>query len=409
MMFQKILKIALVLVIGLSISCKTAWAESSSAVKPVNKTALQTVVDKSAKDFGVPGAFVLILTPQGEYDFAYGTTKRGSVITPRSNTHFRIASNTKTMTAAVIVQQAQEGKLKFNDPVSKFIPDVPNGKNITIAELLNMRSGLYNYTSSSELAAILDKHPTKAWTPQEALAIAFKQQPYFKPGTDYSYCNTNYALLGLIAEKVEHKPLSKIFQDRLFKPLGMKNTLLPLRKSNMLPKPFSHGYQYGDSSYALVDKPYPDIDQAAAKAGTLKPRDYTFHNPSYATAAGGVISTAHDLAVWIQALVTGKVFNAEYHRQWLDSLQLENPNEPHGQQYGYGIAEMRFGPNEIYFHGGEMPGYNSFIGYDPINKITIIVWTNLDVSIDGQLTANAIMIKVLDQIYAVSPLANQKN
>jgi D-alanyl-D-alanine carboxypeptidase len=65
---------------------------------------------------------------------------------------------------------------------------------------------------------------------------------------------------------------------------------------------------------------------------------------------------------------------------------------------------MSFGPNRIYFHGGEMPGFNSFMGYDPVNDVTLIVWTNLTLSLDGQHTANTIMLKMLDRIYAVSPL-----
>ena len=75
-----------------------------------------------------------------------------------------------------------------------------------------------------------------------------------------------------------------------------------------------------------------------------------------------------------------------------------------GQKYGYGISQITFGPNSVYFHGGEMPGYNSFMGYDPVNDVTLIIWTNLTVSLDGQPPANTIMLKMLDQIYAVSPL-----
>jgi len=127
-------------------------------------------------------------------------------------------------------------------------------------------------------------------------------------------------------------------------------------------------------------------------------------NPSYASAAGGVISTANDLVTWIQALVGGRVFNADYQRWWLDSLQPEDPSKPHGQQYGYGIAQLRFGPNALYFHGGESPGYNSLMGYDPTNRLTLVVWTNLTVSPDGKPTANSILLKVLDQVYVESPL-----
>jgi D-alanyl-D-alanine carboxypeptidase len=226
----------------------------------------------------------------------------------------------------------------------------------------------------------------------------------FAPGEEYDYCNTNYALLGLIAEKIEGSPLAKIFQDRFFGPLGMKATLLPASSSNAIPEPYSHGYLYGSSSYALADAPYPADLIAAAKAGTLEPNDDTDQNPSYATAAGGVISTADDLAVWVRALVGGKVLDADYQRQWLESPEPQDPKSPDGQKYGYGISLISFGPNRVYFHGGEMPGYNSFMGYDPVNDVTLIIWTSLTVSLDGQPTANALMLKMLDQIYTVSPL-----
>jgi D-alanyl-D-alanine carboxypeptidase len=184
----------------------------------------------------------------------------------------------------------------------------------------------------------------------------------------------------------------------------MKDTALPASTSNTLPDPYSHGYMYGSSSFALVDQEYPLDVQAAARAGTLEPNDDTRQNPSYASAAGGVISTANDLVTWMHALVGGGVFGAGYQRRWLDSVQPEDPSKPHGQQYGYGIAQLRFGPNALYFHGGEMPGYNSFMGCDPVNRVTLVVWTNLTVSPDGKPTANSIMLKVLDQVYVESPL-----
>jgi D-alanyl-D-alanine carboxypeptidase len=100
----------------------------------------------------------------------------------------------------------------------------------------------------------------------------------------------------------------------------MKHTSLPANTSNTIPELYSHGYLYGTSSYALVDAPYPADLQAAAKAGTLKPNNDTGQNPSYAYAAGGAISTADDLAIWMRALVGDKLFDANYQRQWLDSL-----------------------------------------------------------------------------------------
>jgi D-alanyl-D-alanine carboxypeptidase len=397
--------LAVGIVILLAACSRPGSTAGSSGLKPIDQSVLQTMVDTTARELLVPGAVVFLRTPQGEFTATYGTTLLGATSPPSPDTHFRIASNTKTMTAAVTMQLAQESKLSLDDRVSKYLPGVPNGDNITIAELLEMHSGLYNYTNAPEVSASLDRDPTKVWSPAELLAIAFAHPPNFPPGTAFEYSNTNYALLGLIIEKVDGKPLAQAMQDRLFGPLGLQNTILPANSVNTIPDPYSHGYLYGSSSVALVGSPpYSPEIQAAARAGTLLPKDYTDVNHSFATAAGGAISTAKDIATWIQALVAGRVLNAPYQRRWLDSLQPEDPNKPDGQRYGYGISQLRWGPNTVYFHGGETVGYNSFIGYDPNNQMTLVVWTNLPVSLDEKPTANALMLKVLDQIYAVSPL-----
>src|SRR6476469_7011332 len=126
----------------------------SSALQRIDQAALQTMVDTTAKELLIPGAVVLLRTPQGEFTVTYGTTLLGAISPPRADTHFRIASNTKTMTAAVIVLLAQENKLSLDDPVSKYVPDVPDGDKITITELLKMRSGLYSYDDEPEFWAI---------------------------------------------------------------------------------------------------------------------------------------------------------------------------------------------------------------------------------------------------------------
>jgi D-alanyl-D-alanine carboxypeptidase len=378
---------------------------ATGALKPISQAALQTMLTTTARKLLIPGAVILLRTPQGDFTVTYGTTKLGTTSAPTAETYFRIASCTKTMTAALIVLLAQEGKLKFSDPVSKYVPDVPNGENITIAELLDMRSGLYNFLDAPVLSKTADRDPTKVWTPAELLNVAFKRPPNFPPDADYEYNNTNYVLLGLIIEKVEHKTVPQVMQDRLFGPLGMHHTAFPLARVNTIPAPYSHGYLYGSTSVAFVGKPpYSRAVKRAARAGTLKPNDYTRLNPSFSWTAGAVNSNADDMATWIQALVSGRVFNAEYQQLWLDSLRLEDPQKPDGPEYGYGITKLKWGPDSIYYHGGETAGYNADIDYDPVNKVTLIVWSNLTVDLDEMATANTLMLKVLDQIYTVSPL-----
>ncbi|MFG2988773.1 serine hydrolase domain-containing protein [Streptomyces sp. NPDC048257] len=378
----------------------SARTPDPSALKPIDPAALQASVERVAKKLMVPGAMVLLRTPQGTYRATVGTVERGRTEPPDAQDHFRIASNTKTMTSALIMLLAQDGKLRLSDPVSKYVADVPNGANITVAELLKMRSGLYNYTNAPELAAALDADPGRAYTPQDVLAMAFRRPPNFAPDADYEYSNTNYALLGLVAEKAGGSPLAQQLRDRLFTPLGLTGTSLPGIHDRALAAPYAHGYMYGGTSYALVDDPYPAALREAAESGKLAPVDYTHQNPSYATAAGGAISTAQDLATWIRSLVTGKVLNPATRQQWLDSPQAENPAAPDGQKYGYGIAHQKFGPKAaMYYHGGELPGFNSFIGHDPGNDVTLVIWTNLTLSPDGRTTAQALLPTVLNQIY----------
>jgi len=224
---------ALGCVTGLSLSCTRHRA---SALKP--KSALQTMVDTTAKELLIPGAVVLLRTPQGEFTVSYGTTVLGATSPPSEDTHFRIASNTKTMTAAVIVLLAQEEKLSLDDPVSKYVPDVPNGDRISITDLLKMRSGLYNYTNDPIISKAIDTDPARVWTPAELLAIAFAHQPNFPPGKQYDYNNTNYVLLGLIAETVDGKPLAQIMHDRLFGPHNMQDTELPSSTVNTIREPY---------------------------------------------------------------------------------------------------------------------------------------------------------------------------
>jgi D-alanyl-D-alanine carboxypeptidase len=157
-------------------SAPATTPSGSSPVKTIDLAALRATVDATAKELQVPGAVVEVRTPQGDFTAAVGTTLRGADVPPGGDTHFRIASITKTMTSAVIVLLAQEGKLQFSDPVSKYVPNVPNGENITIAELLKMRSGLYGYTNDPGFATTLDADPTKAISPQEVLAIAFRHR-----------------------------------------------------------------------------------------------------------------------------------------------------------------------------------------------------------------------------------------
>jgi D-alanyl-D-alanine carboxypeptidase len=104
----------------------------------------------------------------------------------------------------------------------------------------------------------------------------------------------------------------------------------------------------------------------------------------------------------MRALVGGKGLNGDFQKQWLEALEAPVPGEASMQKYGYGILTISWGGNVVYYHEGEMPGYQSFMSYDPANDMTLVIWTNLTLALDGLPTANTLMVKILDEIYTTS-------
>ena len=311
---------------------------SAPALKPIDPVALQATVEAVGQGAHAAGRHGSLAHAAGRFRFGYGATELGGTTPPRADTHFRAASNTKTMTAAVIVLLAQEGKLGFDDPVSKYVEGVPNGDSITIGELLKMRSGLYNYTSAPELAESLEHDPTRAWTPEEVLAIAFKRPPNFAPGTEYEYCNTNYACSVWSPKNLQARRWQQIFQDRLFGPLGMKHTLLPASTSNAIPEPFAHGYFYGSSSYALAMRLIPPISWRRPRRERSSPM--TTHGrtrPSLLCGRRRHLDGGRPGDLDARA-GRRQSFQCRLQRQWLDSPEAGDPGKPAGQKYGYGIT-----------------------------------------------------------------------
>jgi D-alanyl-D-alanine carboxypeptidase len=295
----------------------------------------------------------------------------------RPDDHMRIGSITKTLTATIILELVDHGKVGLDDPVSKYLRGVPDGANISVRELLNMTSGLQNFTESLKFNAAIDAHPERVWAAHELLPYAFnpalsvQAHPYFPPNQGFHYSNTNYLLLGEIAEKVTDTPLNVLFQRRIFQPLGMTHSELPKRTNTSIPNPHPHGYNFGtnvDGAKAYFAAIAGDKANAEVKAapGTV-PHDATLWNTSYTWADGSAISTAHDLLIWAKALGTGRLLSASTQQQRVAFSPVGN--------YGLGIEHAPFGG--LIGHNGAIPGFQSFMGYAPKTGSTVIVLANL--------------------------------
>ncbi|WP_291051248.1 serine hydrolase domain-containing protein [Herbiconiux sp.] len=370
---------------------------AAPTLKPLDQAGLTTLFEETAKELGQPGAVMLLRTPEGDFTATYGVTSPGGSTPVSADDHIRIGSNTKTMTGTVILQLVQEGKIALDDPVSKYRPDVPNGENITIEQMLMMRSGLTNYTETLELNEALDNEPQRVWQPEELVAMGLALPPDFEPGTNYHYSNTNTVLLGLIAEQLDGKPLQQIFADRIFTPLGLDETSFPALEDSSLPSPYSDGYFWWTNVNTLASSKLPPDLLAAADAGTFLPNDGTLDNPSWAWAAGSAISTAGDLADYVEALVGGDdaLLDPEMQAARMDSFQSTDPKDPTAAAYGWNIGQF----GQFYGHSGELPGFNSFMGYDPVADVTLVVWANLAPAADGRGPAAWIARTLIDEMY----------
>jgi D-alanyl-D-alanine carboxypeptidase len=227
-------------------ACSSARAPTTQVTPTVGVPAftarLQPLLEAKMQQLHIPGAIIFVDDPgQGSWTTTLGTSDLAARVPMNVNSYMRIGSITKTFTATVILQLVDEGKLRLDDPVAKYLPQVPNGTNTTIRELLNMTSGLFDYSTDQDFQ---QADPGKVWDTKDLIAIAFRHRPYFAPGHGLHYTNTNYILLGMLIEQITGMPVEKAFQQRIFAPLGMDGSSLPPHPSSVIPDPHPHGYSW---------------------------------------------------------------------------------------------------------------------------------------------------------------------
>jgi D-alanyl-D-alanine carboxypeptidase len=326
-----------------------AAGQSPGHFSPATVRAITSIVLSGAGSAGIPGTSVGIWVPgRGRYVRTFGAA---DVATGRPVTladHFRIASITKTFTATVILQLADQKKLSLSDHLSRFVKGIRYGSRITVSELLGMRSGIYDYTSDPAFLKAYTKNPDLRFTARDFLRIVRRHAPLFRPGTQTAYDDSNYFLLGLIARTVTHRPLGQLIRTQILAPLHLAQTSYPA--SATIPAPAARGYLTR-----------PD--------GSL--RDMTRSNPAVAAGAGAMISPLGNLKIWAKALATGALLRPATQRRRLRTHLL---SKAHGitLSYGLGIGDL----NGFLGHNGAIFGYTSAMFYLPKRDATIVVLGN---------------------------------
>src|SRR5215218_8940156 len=229
--------LVLLILLGTSGRLSTGYAHDT----PGQRTAeLQQIVRGLVAD-GAPGALVVVRTPTGIRRAASGFASLKPTARLRPTDRFRIASVTKTFVATLALQLVAQQGLSLDDTVERWLPGTaPNGGSITIRELLNHTSGLFDYDDDQAWVSARISDPGREWSPRELIAIATSHPPLFPPGEGWSYSNTNYVLVGLVIEAATHKSLADNLQVRVFKPLGLRSTSYP--SGTTIGDRFAHGY-----------------------------------------------------------------------------------------------------------------------------------------------------------------------
>lgn len=324
---------------------------------------IQKILDENRARYQIPGIHVSISSTGCDFprDFVSGTTTLNGTTSVTTDTLFRIGSITKSFTAVALLKLEAEGLLSLDDTIKKWLPQVPpSWESITIRQLLNHTSGLADYIHIAH-------DWEKQWLPDELVGFVHNELLHFSPGAGWEYCNTNYLLASMIIHAVTKKTTEEIINDRLLKPLQLSNTYFLPRSCNedILPR-MAHGY-------ASRMNEYPKL-----------PLDVTSYNFSYGDAAFAMISTSHDIAIWLRKLVDGSLLPPEQQKELMNTVnfQEESIQEEHKKAgYGLGIQHdySSFG-EESWWHGGRVPGCRSYMVW--LKESDIIITTIINASID---------------------------
>ncbi|MFD5572175.1 serine hydrolase domain-containing protein [Streptomyces cadmiisoli] len=330
------------------------------ALSPEVKRQVDEAVLRVMREADVPGVTVGLWTPdKGTHVRSFGVADKATGQEMSPDLSLRIGSETKTFTVTALLKLVDEGRLGPDDTIGEYVDGVPNGDETTLRQLAGMRSGLFNYTEDQDFFKALTSDPERSFTPRQLLDYAFKHPVLFQPGEKFSYSNTNLILLGLVVEQVARQPLQEYIGRTVLEPAGMERTLLPTNAA--FPSPHAQGY----------------TDQTADG----KIADTAGWNPSWAWAAGAMISTLEDLRVWAPTVATGVLPDGEIlispatQQQRLDTRASSIP----GAGYGLGIFDV----GGWLGHNGSLPGYESLTVYLPSARATMVVLLNTDVDHDG--------------------------
>ncbi len=312
---------------------------------------LQAVVDASRERIPAPGLSVAIRLPSGEtWTGVSGFASLLPVEPMTTATVFGVASITKTFVTALILQLVDEGVLSLDDPLSETLPDFPRARRITLRQLLAHNSGVFNFFEDPRYVSEAFRDRSRRWTFREILG--FVAEPYCAPGACFHYSNTNFVLLGRVAEKATGNPLHEEIRQRFLDPLQLDRTVF--QPDEPTPSDAAHGhlgYAGGFIDHTGGSRVIPHLAAVTV-----------------AWAAGAMASNPTDLSRWADALYGGEVLSAESTAE----MMAYRPDD----EYGLGMRTRVFHGRRAVGHLGGIRGFESAMWHFPDSGVTIVVSAN---------------------------------
>lgn len=339
--------------------CAAGAMAASCAKQAPLPEALQNAIDAERVRYRGRGVSAAVLIDDQPMWMGVSGTSYGTTPLTRDDLS-AIGSITKNVMAALTLALAEEGRLSPDDPIHKWLKPMPKVDGaITVRQLLNHTSGLYQYFENEEIWNEMHRDPARRWGAQDVLL--YLKEPYFKAGQGFRYSNTNYTVLGIIIEKVTGARLSVELRKRFWQPLGIEQVFLYTEEEPDMPLAHVWGsWKDGESERDLSNEP-------------------RMAHESIICPSGGLFMTAGALASWCHALFGGKVISQASLREMMQFVRTPNGQVPNTTGYGLGLQAFSgrlVGHQRAYGHSGASIGTIAYMVYLPDLRASVAAMTN---------------------------------
>jgi len=341
------LRIVLKVALSVCVGCTVLQGQSVDTIDPAMKARVDSIAAGVMEQRGVPSASVAVV--QGGklvYTQAYGRAHIDPDKAATPDMRYSIGSISKQFTAAAILILQEQGKLKVDDPVGKYVPGLTRGDEVTIRQILSHTSGYQDYWPEDYLMKPMEQ-PTTA----QAILDTWAKKPLdFEPGMQWQYSNTNYVIAGEIVEKVSGQKLMDFLEAHVFHPLGMRSV-----------------WNSDEAKLTQTDAaPYIRYALGPLRPAPKEGRGWMF-------AAGELAMTAHDLALWDESLIARSLLRPESYQQMFTEIKLKDGK---GTHYGLGVFVGELDGHRDISHSGEVTGFVSDNEVLVDDGVAVVVLTN---------------------------------